>query len=402
MNNPLLPIVIPVFQRTLSLSRLLSALEKAHYPEKKDIPLILSIEGNSTEEVISLVKNYHWPRGEKKLIWQEQRLGLERHLLFCGSLAKKYGSVILFEDDLFAGPGFYEYATKALQFYSGEERIAGISLYHYTLNNYTKLPFFPLIEPGEVYFLQKATTWGEAFTGRQWENFEHWWEKNREGFPGNKLLVPKQVKGYPLDNWEKRFFYYLVDTGRFMVCPPLSYSTNFSEPGTHVKNLLEENTYQTVLDPGTKLPEFKTLDRSMAVYDGFFELYPSRIKKLNTNLKDFDLEVDLYGSKPKNEIKKPYLLSSKKASPAESTFGRNLKPHELNIAHQIPGNDIYLARVNNFRQSFPQRLLQSFRVHYYYYPPGKWLKLWRILLLELFKCIFPGIFRRLWKKSKKL
>jgi hypothetical protein len=167
--------------------------------------------------------------------------------------------------------------------------------------------------------------------------------------------------------------------------PPKSFSTNFGDLGAHVKRKSEENAFQVPLQTESQLPEVPKIEETTAVYDAFFELLPSRMKGLNPNLEPYDFEVDLYGTKPFEEIEKPYVLSCKKALNPEMTFGRNLKPHELNIAYEIEGYDFFLAKKENFRENLIDKWRRELRTHYYHYPDVSIKKFIGIKALEILK-----------------
>ncbi len=383
-------IVIPVYKRVKALKRLLNSLLNAHYPSN-DVPIVFSKEGNSSPKVHDFVESFNWPFGQKIIRKQPQQLGLDQHLLKCASYSKEFGSVIVIEDDLFMAPYFYDYAQAAANYYLDDERIAGISLYSYNLHPYEQKPFDPLIEGNQPHFIQKLPTWGEIWTQNQWATFEAWWQANDYHLPPARPNLPNNLEAYQDHYWEKIYNTFLIETNRYFVFPPNSYSTNFSEIGTHVKNPIEENVYQVSLQIGAQLPNFQTIEQSNGIYDAYFELLPAQMKVLNPKLVPYDFAVDLYGSKQLEEIDKPYVLSCKIATNPEMSFGRNLKPHELNIAYDIEGNDLYLAKKENFSASFFDHWRRQLRAHYYHYPETGIMNLLKMKLLEILSRFFHGL-----------
>ena len=123
-------IVVVAFNRPDSLKRLLGSLKKGHYPD--DIKLIISIDHSpDNSPVVDCANDFEWNAGEKEIIIHPENLGLRRHILSCGDLSYKYGSVIILEDDLFVSPFFYQYSLDALDFYKDKDDIAGIGLFNY-------------------------------------------------------------------------------------------------------------------------------------------------------------------------------------------------------------------------------------------------------------------------------
>lgn len=156
MESP--AIVIVAFDRLASLKRLLTGISNAQYPHK-NIPLVISIDGGGDPLVISYAKEFEWKFGSKEVICHDENLGLKAHIHECGDLTAKYGSIILFEDDLYPSPVFYPYSQQALGFFSEESSIGGISLYSY---QYTEAGFYPFeaIDDGfDNYFLQLPSSW---------------------------------------------------------------------------------------------------------------------------------------------------------------------------------------------------------------------------------------------------
>src|SRR4030043_1928352 len=121
-------IVVVAYNRPRSLERLLSSLRNAK--KISNAELIISIDNKEPENIIikNIADAFEWPYGDKKVIYQEKRLGLKQHVLQCGDLSQKYGSIIMLEDDLMVSPYFYDFAKKALEFYDGDDKIGGVSL----------------------------------------------------------------------------------------------------------------------------------------------------------------------------------------------------------------------------------------------------------------------------------
>ncbi len=382
-------IVIPVYQRLKSLSRLLDALKASDY-EGKNVKLVISVEGGAERDVKAIAENLKWPFGEKVLEQQPEHLGLESHLLRCGRYSLELEEpVIILEDDLFVSPFFYKWALKALTFSKEDKKIGGVSLYSFARN----FPFgspFNSYNTGNVYYLQKVSTWGQMFTPSQWESFENWVQSDID-FRTIDHKAPPPIRQYPDDNWEKCYNYYLIDTDRYFLYPAWSYSTNFGELGTHVGRRLEENAFQVNLQVGEELPAMETLTNSLSVYDIFFEMLPSKIKQLYPALAAYELAIDLYGNKSLSEIDNPYVLSVKKAASPEIRFGRNLKPHELNIAYGVEGNDFFLAKKENFSENKFDQWRRQLRTHYYHYPDISLKKVLKMKVLEVLSRIFPRL-----------
>ena len=381
MVNQPLTLVIPAFNRPEAFQRLLDSLDQSHDLHKLT-RIILSLEGDASRSVVN--KAYAWqPKDTAKHIWQhDAHLGVDAHVMACGDFSFTEGAVVILEDDTLVSPNFISYTLTLLD-HAGEHPpglAAGFSLYRYPVN-YNQQPFY--IPYASAFYLQKTPTRGQVFTPDQWKAFRDWLNQKMEsGYTDQK--IPKPIRDYPAYNWEKQFTHYLLDAGQFCLFPPWSYTTNFGDLGAHVKRKSEENAFQVPLQMDSQLPEVPKIEETTAVYDAYFELLPSRMKGLNPNLEPYDFEVDLYGTKPFEEIQKPYVLSCKKALNPEMTFGRNLKPHELNIAYEIEGRDFFLAKKENFRETWLDKWRRELRTHYYHYPDVSITKTLKMKIFEIF------------------
>jgi len=135
-------IVVVGFNRVDSISRLLYSIDKAYYDEKVD--LIISIDNSGANVVEQFAEKFNWAFGEKIIKVSDVRLGLRNHILKCGNYLNEFGydAIIILEDDLFVSPGFFNYAKQAVDFYKGDQNIAGISLYQHSWNVNADRPLY--------------------------------------------------------------------------------------------------------------------------------------------------------------------------------------------------------------------------------------------------------------------
>ncbi len=341
-NNYRPAIVVVAFNRSASLRRLLSSLEKAHYPGKT--PLVISIDhAPDNHDVYDCASDFHWPYGRKEIIYHRENKGLKAHILSCSDLANVYGSVIILEDDLYVSPYFYRYASAALNYYADDERIAGISLFNYPRieKKVDPPPFYPLIDYSDVYFIQYAASSGQAWTSDQWKAFRRW-QQQPVNFREYRGVVPSTALEWPLRSWKKYFITYMIENDKYFVFPTISLTTNFDDTGSNRQG----NTYelQTSLKVDDRPLTFKPLSQSFNVYDAFFEILPRHLNHFCPYLARYKYDVDLYGIKNAQELKRDYVLTTKKCASPVKTFGRHLKPHEMNVIFGIPGSEISLCR----------------------------------------------------------
>lgn len=317
------------------MTRLLRSLAEARY-SRTDIELIISIDkAENNQDVLHVAEEFEWVNGTKKIVYQEENLGLRKHILKCGSLSLEYGAVIVLEDDLFVSPNFYTFTEQALHFSAKQESIGGVSLYNHQLNVHTRDNFMALEDGYDNWYFQFASSWGQAWTKEQWEGFMAWYDKNPD--IGNNNNVPAYVRSWSPKSWLKYNIAYLIERDLYFLYPKVAVATNFSDAGTHVGN--DSTIYQVPLDYSNKQEyHFSIPEESLAVYDGFYE---NKTLYKGLGLSEEEVCIDLFGYK--SSVTKKYLLSSKILNyRIEKSFGRSLKPHEDNIFQQISGNDFFL------------------------------------------------------------
>lgn len=343
-------IVVIAFNRPRSISRLLSSIEKANY-ETNDIPLCICIDyQDSTEntEVVRIANEFEWKYGEKIIIYQSENLGLKEHVLACGDLTERFESILMLEDDLYVSPYFYDYALQALSFYDTKDSIAGISLYNYQLTEGHSIPFLPVEDGTDIYFLQIASSWGQAWTRRQWSEFKKWFQNNPH-LPASTNL-PKAIINWPSTSWKKHFIHFLVETDRYFVYPRVSYTANFSDTGTHLNMT---SAFQVPIQLGKKIMRFADIHESSAIYDAYFEIFPSVLSKLQPALKQYDYEVDINGVKDVSKVQAEYLLTNCKRGKSVLSFDNRMKPILLNVIFNVPGNSFGLIEKKTVQEQLP-------------------------------------------------
>jgi hypothetical protein len=344
-NNP--AIVVVAYNRLEPLKRLLGSLKRTVVNEG-EVRLIISIDNddNKNKSIADYAESFEWLLGTKEVIYHPSRLGLKNHILKCGNLSEKYGTVILLEDDLYVSPYFLEYTKKAQDYYKNDKNIAGISLYNYRHNEVDKAPFIPFIDNSDVYFIQMAASWGQSWTKEQWSQFYNWYKSN----PDLNLIkgLPKEILKWKETSWKKYFISYLIHFNKFFTFPTQSFTTNFNDPGTHY--IFHSHYSQSPLMVREKEPSFISFSEAKNLYDVNFEILPQIFKEFNSELSGFDFEVDLYGTKPAHSITKPYILTIKPCKNPIFSYARALKPHEINVFYNLKGEDIHLCRTEDVLQ----------------------------------------------------
>jgi hypothetical protein len=335
------------YDRPSALARLLGSLERAAVPD--GTTLVISIDGGGDPRVARAARAARWPFGPLEIEIRERNLGLRAHVLACGDLTERFGSIVMLEDDLFVSRGFYAFASQALARYADDPAIAGVSLYSHRIAIEARLPFWPIEDGNDVFFLQLPSSWGQAWTHGQWRRFRSWLDGGRPGLDFARL--PPRVAAWPDSSWLRYFAAFTVATGSFVVYPRVSLTTNFNDRGTHVRRA--DQRFQVPLRLDGEEYRFRALEESAAAYDVFFELLPSRLRALCPALGDYDLDVDLYGTKRAGHLSAPWALTTRRCARIERGYGRELKPHELNVIHGVPGDAIRVVRADEIIREAP-------------------------------------------------
>lgn len=339
-------IVVVAYNRPDSLERLLNSLSKVNYLNE-DVKLYISIDKDEEniklhDEVVKVAKSFKWNYGEKIINVEKKNLGLKRHILQCGNLTEKFENIIVLEDDLIVSPLLYIYAKQVLEYYKDDRKIAGFGLYSFQRNPINNLPFYPMNEASDVYFLQYACSWGQMWTRNQWNEFYAWYENNNEDF--SSATIPSNVKSWGEKSWLKYYIKYIIETDKFFVYPQNGLTSNFTDKGTHSHK--SSFAYQCINYYTKDIVRFrfKNYDSAKNIYDAFFENI-----RLNEILNlDKNIICDFWGEKNINEINKDsYLLSTRNYNlKIVSEYSLEMYPYELNIINNIKGHDIKLYDMN--------------------------------------------------------
>lgn len=341
-----LAVVIPAFSRAHTLERLLLSLAAAEAPIR--VPLVIAIDrpvnpahqaGNAA--VIDLALRFPWPHGPKEVVIHPEHLGLVGNVFYGGGLAERFGAVVLLEDDLVASRQIFRYANESAAYYGDDPQLAGISLNTLPFNGFTHQPFIPLLDDGDVYFLQLSTPQGQVYSAAQWAAFAAWLATDdRRVTIGDG--VHNLFTAFPPDDWLALKAKYLAATGRSYVYPRESLTTNFGEPGTHFAR--PTGVFQVPLQHRRRAFRFLPLPEAVAVYDGFYEMIPDRLNRLTDALSGLAYDVDLYASKGSHQLTAEYTLTTRATHNPLATFAKALRPLEANVIDGVPGQGIALAR----------------------------------------------------------
>ncbi len=329
-------IVVVGYNRKQSIERLLFSLNQADYENEK-ITLIISIDKSNTNIVEEYADQFNWIHGEKIVDCHTCNLGLKAHMLSLGKWFEDYDALVILEDDIVVSSQFFNYAKACVYKYKDNPQIAGISLYSFSVNYQTGLPFIPMHNGQDVYFMNCAMSWGEVWMKEQWRDFYKWYQKNNDFSPSSE--IPFCLFKWSKNSWLKFHTRYCIETNKYFVFPYISYSTNYGDNGVHHSGY-GYDTAQVVIEYGKRplvLPKIE--NDNCVLYDGFFE-NKAIPKWLGLNAKD--VLIDLNGSHI-FLTGKQFLLSSKVYNfRILKTFGLEYKPIEANILTSVAGFNLFL------------------------------------------------------------
>ena len=144
-------IIIPVYNRTESLIRLLSDLKSIRI---NNTDIIISIDFHSkkiSHKIFKISEDFSWNIYLQKIIKHDKRLGLEKHIISCGDISKQYDFITILEDDLRVSGNFINYLTSAFDFLKDSQEVAGISIYSYEYDEHKKFKFNPVFRGYDNY-----------------------------------------------------------------------------------------------------------------------------------------------------------------------------------------------------------------------------------------------------------
>lgn len=239
------PLVIFAYKRADKLEKCLSALEKNH--EVIETKLYIFCDGPKKEsdivdvqKVRELVHEYSYISKFKEvnIVESEENKGLANSIIGgVTEVIKKYGKIIVLEDDIIVKPNFLKYMNDALDYYENYQQYGSISAYTLPLKKLKKYD-------KDVYVIRKGECWGWATWENRWINVDWQLEdyvsylkdkKKRKEFEKlqngiDKMLIA-QMEGR-IDSWAVRWCYHLFKKGLLTVYPTVSKVMNIGMDGS--------------------------------------------------------------------------------------------------------------------------------------------------------------------------
>jgi hypothetical protein len=253
----LAPICLFTYNRLEETKRTVEALQKNNLALESE--LYIFSDGSKSDKgkkEIQILRNYlKTVDGFKNVTVFEssENKGLAKSIVLgVSSIIKKYGKVIVLEDDLISSTNFLDYMNQALVFYEKNEKVFSISGYTLSLpslSNYSK----------DFYLGYRASSWGWGTWLNRWEIID-WGVKDYQKFKWNlisnikfmrggsdlPLMLYRQMNG-KIDSWAIRWCFHQFKNDLLTVNPTKSkiMSIGFGETATHTKT---NDRFETDLD----------------------------------------------------------------------------------------------------------------------------------------------------------
>jgi len=338
-------IVIAAHARPAALQRLLASVARADIPTGTSMVISVDVAASSgpfadkavlSEQVLDLANAFDWEHGAKSVIVHEQ-IGLVEHFHRCGDLTAEHGSVVLLEDDLLVGPGFYRWATAALEFGECDHRVAGVGLVTPWFDGYRHMRFEPVDDGTDGIYMQVPWYDGMAWTARMWRDY-------RQAEIDESTRLHAAFDQLADDEWFPGYVRYLVQSGRTFLLPRAAQATGTGAAGEHFE--APTDWFQSELAVRAPNPlRLASIDDSLSVYDDHMEMTTEVLQRLVDGF-DPGVVVDIRGCRNLEQYEADTMvLTIRPAAKASKTWGAAMHPLEMNLVHDEPGTVISLARV---------------------------------------------------------
>ena len=363
-------IYILAFQRANSLRRLFNSLLNSCEKQLADIHLIVSLDSGYSEQVKKAADDLKWPFGDVKIITHDDHLGLNRHMWRLFDIAAQDESdqkIVFLEDDAFVVKGYFEMLDLLSEQVSEEKELFGAGLCAYSRNEDLGIPFTPLKSNLPYFQMQKASTRGWTTTSEKLKEIIKW----KETFSGDFSFLPRYMRDWRNDVWEKFVTAFLISNHKYLLFPYDSVMTVYGEPGVHYNSEIHRFMSQSFLSRlDFTVPDKGSMSGNVLRYDAFYNMDCTNLRDQTGSLIEWpgDFDVDFYGTKDRSQLSHEFVLTSnfRKNTSFQKSFGMDLIPIEQNILLNNAGNDLRLIRSRDLpkqRKWGIYRQKYKFRLH---------------------------------------
>ncbi|MBB1645558.1 glycosyltransferase family 2 protein [Sphingobacterium sp. UME9] len=246
LNTALAPIVLFVYNRPEHTKRTLEALSNNTLAAESSLFIFCdgvaeaaSDENKKNNELVKeVIASKAWC-GKVEIITSPVNKGLANSVISgVSQIIKKFGKVIVLEDDLLTSTTFLEYMNTALTLYENENRVFQIAGFSYNV---------PSIEiDHKSFFVPLTSTWGWATWNRVWENVDFECKDynilkldkalakkfNFEGSYDYRKLFIQQMEQQKVSSWGIRFYWNAFKNHGLILYPDITLVRNIGWDGS--------------------------------------------------------------------------------------------------------------------------------------------------------------------------
>jgi len=297
----LAPIVLFVYNRPWHTKQTIEALLKNTLASESELVIYSDAAKNETaEQAVKEVRKYIHSINDFKTITvveRDKNMGLADSIIDgVTSIVKRYGKVIVLEDDLVTSPYFLKFMNDALVAYQSEEKV-------FTVSGYSGLKI-PFEDERSLYLSHISSSWGWGTWSKEWNTIE--WDKGfcfeilrnkklLKGFEakiGNNRIrmLKKQTQG-KINSWAIRRLFNQLIQDKMTVFPRLSYVRNIGHDGSGVHCGVDTSfdiALNTAITNMELVHESELINKLVYVdnHDRFFERMLSTFNRLCSRLCD--------------------------------------------------------------------------------------------------------------------
>lgn len=259
------PIILFVYNRPDHTLQTLQALEKNALASSSELFIYSDAPKNqqskvAVDQVREVIKS-DWKFKKVHLILRDTNCGLAANVIDgVSTIVKKYGRIIVLEDDLTTSPFALTYFNDALERYQHEDKVMQISGYGYPLKDLALLP--------ETFFFRVANSWGWATWDRAWNHFNADINSLTDDFTTEQIhqfsiegkenfwKQVQEFKSGKINSWAIRWYASVFKNNGLVLYPRNSLTQNIGNDGSGT-HTAAESTYQVVLatEKITQFPE---------------------------------------------------------------------------------------------------------------------------------------------------
>lgn len=285
------PIVTFVYNRAEHAKGMLESLSRCK--EAKESKLYIFSDGAKNEEAaekVAAVRKYinsdsiKSRFGEVKVVEAEKNKGLAKSVITgVDMVIKKYGRVIVVEDDNEVSEDFLGFMNGALEFYEKNNKI-------WSIGGYTPPIKFPEDYKHDVFLMGRGSSYAWATWLDRWKRID-WDVKDYDKFKNDKEkrrafnkygndrsdMLDRQMNR-KIDSWAIRFTYFAFKNNMYSILPVKTRVKNVGNDGsgTHVSQ--SDSRFDTEIDTSVKEAVFENVELDERIYKEFIKVFNVPVK----------------------------------------------------------------------------------------------------------------------------